>query len=207
MNSLILFDFDGVIIDSHDMALQAYQSFDPSVTDERFQSWFDGNLYDSMSSEENRVVSESKSKVVKLYASQVNTQRIFPGIDIVIEQATKKSLLAIVSSGSKHTITQFLDTYGLLTHFVDILGFEDGYSKKDKISSLRRQYKKETEQCLFVTDTLGDITEARAADVPSIAVTWGFHSKEKLQEGNPLEIVDSPQNLLSKIEFWQTRQN
>ena len=45
--------------------------------------------------------------------------------------------------------------------------------------------------------TVGDILEARAAGVRSVAVTWGWHDRERLVAVSPDFIVDTPERLLS----------
>jgi phosphoglycolate phosphatase len=56
------------------------------------------------------------------------------------------------------------------------------------------------EDCLFITDTLGDIKEAHHMKVPTVAVTWGYQSIETLKKGAPPRIVNTPQELLSVFD-------
>lgn len=53
---------------------------------------------------------------------------------------------------------------------------------------------------VFITDTLGDIREARECDIDSIAVTWGFHERKTLEKGNPIVIVSDPRELFVEID-------
>jgi phosphoglycolate phosphatase len=47
-----------------------------------------------------------------------------------------------------------------------------------------------------VGDTVGDIVEARQAGVPSVAVTWGWHSEERLLAASPDVVAHDPQELV-----------
>lgn len=51
------------------------------------------------------------------------------------------------------------------------------------------------EDCIFVTDTVGDINEAKKLNIDAIGVTWGLHSREILEEAKPLAIIDTIEEL------------
>lgn len=73
-------------------------------------------------------------------------------------------------------------------------------SKIIKINSILKKYNIEPNDTVFITDTLGDIKEAKECGVKSIAVTWGLHDRETLEKGNPVAIIDDPRELLRVIE-------
>ena len=47
----------------------------------------------------------------------------------------------------------------------------------------------------YVGDTKGDMIEGRQAGAVTLAVTWGWHSAEKLTEGTPDNMVLTPVEL------------
>jgi phosphoglycolate phosphatase len=51
----------------------------------------------------------------------------------------------------------------------------------------------------YIGDTVGDIKEARAAGVWTVAVTWGWHSRERLLAARPDFLVDTPEELLQIV--------
>jgi phosphoglycolate phosphatase len=57
----------------------------------------------------------------------------------------------------------------------------------------------------MITDTSGDILEARMAGVDSIGVSWGFHSTEMLSYAEPAAIVSSPHDLPKAVEAYFMR--
>ncbi len=61
------------------------------------------------------------------------------------------------------------------------------------------KYNLKPEECIFVTDTTGDIIEARKINLRTITVTWGYHNKELLESEYPFCIVDTPDELLKAI--------
>ena len=54
-------------------------------------------------------------------------------------------------------------------------------------------------QCVFVTDTLGDMREAQEHSVGTIGCSWGVHPRATLEKGMPFRIVDSPLELLDAV--------
>jgi phosphoglycolate phosphatase len=52
----------------------------------------------------------------------------------------------------------------------------------------------------LVGDTISDISEARLAGINSIAVTWGYQSRNKLLEKSPNFIAETPQDILDIFE-------
>ena len=51
------------------------------------------------------------------------------------------------------------------------------------------------DQCVYIGDTEVDIQTAKNAGMDCITVTWGFRSREKLQEAGASVLVDSPEEL------------
>ena len=58
-----------------------------------------------------------------------------------------------------------------------------------------REYGVRPGECVFVTDTVGDVREAQELGIRSVAVTWGFHSAERLAEVSPDVVVESVEEL------------
>jgi len=52
---------------------------------------------------------------------------------------------------------------------------------------------------MYVGDTSVDIQTAKNAGLISVAVTWGFRSKQSLLAENPDYIIDTPQELLNFV--------
>ena len=87
--------------------------------------------------------------------------------------------------------------FGFDPYFREILGADFLFSKKEKIDYALEKYGIPGEQTFYIGDTAGDIREARAAGVRSVAVTWGWHSRERLAAAQPDFLVDTPEGLLT----------
>ena len=58
------------------------------------------------------------------------------------------------------------------------------------------------DDCVFITDTLGDMREAKEHAVGTIGVSWGFHPHATLEKGIPFRIVDQPSELPDAIQEY-----
>ena len=117
-----------------------------------------------------------------------------------IKSLSKKYNLAVVSSTSSSYIKSYLEERNILSNFSDILGSDFILSKLDRIKNLLKKYKILQKDAVFITDTLGDIIEAKKCDINSIGVTWGFHERQTLEKGNPFAIIDDPRDLIKAVD-------
>jgi phosphoglycolate phosphatase len=197
MKPCIFFDFDGVIVDSFDAAVKIGENLNIVGDAEEYRRLFDGSIAEHF----NRNISASKLKnFFKKYSQSLSAMPIVPGIKEVIKNLSSSYRMAVVSSSYTLTIHNFLKDHGLAECFVDIQGFDKGESKSEKISQLLSSWSVSGDQGLMVTDTLGDIEEARKAGVKSIGVLWGYHDKRTLNTGEPEAVVGNPKELFEIIQ-------
>jgi phosphoglycolate phosphatase len=121
----------------------------------------------------------------------------FAGLGPVLEALKQDHLLAVVSSNGYRTIRAMLVRFGFDACFQDIFGSDFRFSKREKIDHAVAKYGVAREEAFYIGDTVGDILEARAAGVRSVAVTWGWHSRERLAAVHPDFLVDTPEGLLT----------
>jgi phosphoglycolate phosphatase len=108
--------------------------------------------------------------------------------------------LYINSSNREAGLLSALKQADILHCFKKVMGEETHKSKVAKFQMIFDEYKASAEDTIFVTDTLGDIKEAEKIGVKTIAETFGFHSRERLMQGNPYKIVDTWEEILEEIE-------
>ncbi len=197
---LVMLDFDGVIVDSLDLWYSITLETNPDMPFEEYSKMSEVNFYESFQSEKPTVAFNPNLNGREIYHDKLlATFVIHEKIKATITELSGKHSLAIVSSGSETTIRAFLKKEGIEHHFDHVLGFELSKSKTVKFNHLLNHYETVAEETIFVTDTLGDVNEAHAAGVRSIAVTWGLHPTETLEKGNPHAIVDEREELLESI--------
>lgn len=199
---LVLFDYDGVLINTFLEALQTNADIGISVTADEYRSWFEGNIFDSIKDVPKARDADVGDRYASAYHKRAHRMGIHPSMEQIIRNLAAQYNLCIVSSGSERTIKEQLMNSHVLDCFSDILGYETDTSKVRKIKSALETYHVGREKSVFVTDTLGDIREAHEVGVVTIAVTWGFHLEKKLQEGSPEYIVQTPGDLQKTIESF-----
>jgi phosphoglycolate phosphatase len=124
---------------------------------------------------------------------------LMKGMAEVIVESSKHFTLVIISSTTSQGIKNFLEDHHLLHYFTEILGNDISPSKIEKMKIIFSKYGIAAKDCLFITDTLGDLKEAAEVNIKTVAVTWGFHSLKTLEKGNPWLIVNTSQELLATI--------
>lgn len=200
---LLIWDFDGVIVDSFEIGFKVnLEEPVPAPTREDYRSLFMGNVYD------HDVVKQSISKTggsdtafMDRYLAEMINLEPLPGMkELVTDLASSGVIQAIVSSTRTSNIEYFLSAHGMRDLFDDVLGSDVERSKVKKFKMLSEKYSVPLTEALFVTDTLGDLKEAEHVEMPAIAVSWGFHLNEHLEQGKSIALVHTVNKLKEVIE-------
>lgn len=196
----LIFDFNGTISDSLDTSVEILNNFLKKkkvlITKEEIRLF--GLKY---LAKKNNL--SNLSIYILLLRSRIEISRymnklsIFPKMAGVIKELSKNNTLGIISSNSKDNIKVFLDKYGLLNYFSFICDETNWFGKDKKIIKILREKNLNKFETFYIGDEGRDIEAAKKAGVKSVAVTWGFDSKENLKLLKPDFIVNTPIELLS----------
>lgn len=200
MEKLIIFDFDGVIIDSFSLAYEINRRTIPTLTEEEYRRRFEGNINATMKAY--NFNTDREKEYFKEYGECLNLRKLVPGMKEAVSTLSKKYPMVIVSSTTTEIIQKYLFCHQLEACFANILGNDVDHSKVEKFKIVFEKFDISPEKCLFITDTLGDIKEAAEVLLPTLAVTWGFHTRSTLEKGKTLALINSPEDLLKKIEEY-----
>ncbi len=199
MHTAVLFDFDGVIADTFAMNYEVSRSFEPSLTEDEYRARFLGNInnYRSWGDEDER--KRNDEAFFSRYVPKLFEADIYPEMAAAVKDLAKDHLLFVISSTLTAPIADFLEKEGLGGFFSGIYGNDVHRSKVEKIKMTLSGHSLEPSRCVFVTDTVGDIREARTCGVDSIAVSWGFHGVPLLGAEHPFGIAHSADDLRGLI--------
>jgi len=197
---LIIFDFDGVIANTEEIAYKIHTIKNKNLTWKHFQEYSMGNFWDGYE----KAVEEGKhipaDDFPGSYRKGLDSLTVHDVLhDSILSLATDYKLVIISSTRSPY-INDFLKKEGLLKCFSDILGADIHKNKSFKIQKVLKEYGLKSSEAVFITDTLGDIKEANECGVKSIAVTWGLHDRLILEKGEPFKIIDDPKDLIKTIK-------
>jgi phosphoglycolate phosphatase len=196
MIKAIIFDFDGVIGDTYDISFQVARDIHPNTTRRDFLGLFMGNVY------ETAAVFFTGKNVPLFFEKQKQafTGKNFFAVQPMLEKLSKQYRLFIISGNIDNNIKYFLECGNLGGYFQRILGATTHRSKAERFKMVFRDYNLTPGECLFVTDTVGDIIEAKEVNIRTIAVSWGYHDEQLLRNQQPLTIAHTPDELVSIIE-------
>lgn len=130
-------------------------------------------------------------------------QHLFP-FGKILEKLHTQFTLFIITSTFDENVLHLLDLDNYHKYFKQVLGSRIHKSKEVKFNMILDQNSLLASECLFVTDTIGDIKEAHKVGIKTIAVTWGYHNEELLKQHNPEALVHTPEELLKTIHQLTT---
>jgi phosphoglycolate phosphatase len=194
MIKAIIFDFDGVIHDTLELAFNINKIIFPGITLNEYKDFFNGNIYDHK-----KVTPKASKKYFEMQEEEFKKLKIENEIKNELLKMKDKFTLFIISSNMEMTLNNYFENNAILHIFEKIFGAELHKSKIEKFKLLIDEYGLNKNNCIFVTDTLGDILEANKVNLNTIAVDYGFHEKERLKRGKPIKIVSSFRDILPTI--------
>jgi len=193
MPKLIIFDFDGVIVDSLHAAHSVWAEAGATITVTEYTKHFEGNIHSAPKPIATLDFAAS-------YATKTPLLKTFPGIYEVIKTLSQHYVLTINSSSYTDMIRQVLVNHNLSSYFHSVLGADVATSKVEKIKLAIANHQTAPDQTIMITDTLGDLREANQVGLKTIAVTWGFHDLTTLQKGYPTTSVDQPTDIIKQVD-------
>lgn len=195
---IVLFDFDGVLIDTLGILFFINQEINQDLSIEEYKSFFKGNIYDA--TRKDGTFKKNHPDFDSLYKLKTREMMVPDPLKFIIKELSNLYTLIIVSSTHSELIKNILEREKISEYFTEILGADVDRNKVIKINSVLTKYSVLSKDVVFITDTVGDIKEAEKCGVRSIAVTWGFHDKETLEKANPAIIIDNPGNLIKNVQ-------
>lgn len=123
-------------------------------------------------------------------------------IDIMKALKSKGVKIAVVSNKADFAVKTLMEDYfgGL---YDCAYGERAGVPRKpapDGVFNAINEMGADVENTVYVGDSEVDVEVSRNAQLPCIAVTWGFRDKKVLESLNPEYIVDSPSDIMRIIE-------
>jgi len=201
MRKLLLFDYDGVLVESlhfyYRKVKGALELMGLNIirTEEDYLTLFEDNFYASL--EKKGVDLAQFLTAIKQVESPTYSVRIHPFMVPVVRELTQKHTLIVISSNAREMILPLLTAAEISGCFQDIMGAETAFSKEEKIKIALSKYRVKKEDTFYIGDTAGDIKEGKGMGIKTVAITWGWHGKDRLLLQKPDFLIEDPKELLS----------
>jgi beta-phosphoglucomutase-like phosphatase (HAD superfamily) len=126
--NVILFDFDGVIVDSFSFCYRIIQTRD-GITEDEYRARFEGNINDAPKKPVQAAASTTPFDFFGQYTKELLAQQPNQEIVPVIHKLAQDHTLIIISSTISPPIASFLELHNLKECFKEILGNDIEKSK------------------------------------------------------------------------------
>ena len=204
---LCLFDYDGVIADSFDSLLGVCVEAQKMLGEGRAPRSQDFQEIENLTFEElGRMIGISDGKCTAYARSVFEIQQKgwqvspFPEVIDVVKQLSAAHTVCVVTNSQDDAVGTALDRFGIGKAITAVMGSDSGITKVERIGRLKEVYAPDDGSVYMIGDTIGDIRAGKQAGVRTVAITWGFQSRDLLAREAPDHLVDSPQELLSLAE-------
>ncbi|MCP4117921.1 MAG: HAD hydrolase-like protein [Desulfobacteraceae bacterium] len=202
---LLNFDYDGVIVDSLgnllDLTIKARELVGVGKTPTRNDF---ATLEDMTYEELARVIEIPEDKIPRFIETVRDLERrppaptfLFPDISNVFEQLARDHEIVVITASTTETVTQILEENGLSRTVAKVMGGELGLSKAKRIAMAQNDFDSAPGDTAMIGDAVSDIRQGKLARVKTVAVTWGFQSRDLLIAERPDLLADTPMDLLT----------
>ena len=219
MIKAIIFDYDGVLVDSIHIAFDAYlriaqhTGVKPLATLAEFQ---EAHRLPFPEMHKKWGFTEQQNEIAKKIFYETLEERrkdtkLIPSTERVLKSLAKRYRLAIVSGNRRGVIEKILREHGVLNFFETIIGEEDVKNIKPDPESMLLCLKRmnlNKREALFVGDMVIDIEMGKAAGVKTIIMhQHSWNCKEHLDDGKPDKMIHSQSELLNAIQEMENGNN
>jgi len=211
---LIMFDLDGTLIDSlPDLASAIDNTLielgrKPAGID-KVKLWI-GNgakvliqraLTDSFANDliEEEISQQALELFFNFYANHSNT-KLYDGVKKFLKYLHKNKIkMALITNKPEQFLTPLLDNLEITKYFQWIIGGDTLPTQKPDPTALllvMKMAKVTKQECLFIGDSKSDVLAAKAAEIPCIALTYGYNHGADIKDENPDLVIDNLSELL-----------
>lgn len=210
---LIVFDWDGTLLDSAAAIVHAIQAASrdlglPEPSDERARHVIGLGLSDALAHAVPELREADYPRMVERYRhhylSSDHELNLFEGTEAMIASLAESGhMLAVATGKSRKGLDRAMAYTGLGKHFVATRCADECFSKPhpQMLLELMDELGVAAGRTLMIGDTSHDLQMAAAAGVSALAVTFGAHSRAALLAHAALDYLDRPQELAP----WLTR--
>ncbi len=206
MYKCIMFDFDGTLADTENMAVQVamtlaekynFRSITPKeIPYIKSMGAREAIAYMGVSRFRLPFIIKAAHKILKEEVSRADLCQM--ELYFLLEELSQQGkLLGVITSNSRDNVEGFLDFHKLT--FFNFIRASTIFGKARHFARIIKKYSLDKHEVLYVGDEIRDIHAAKRAGIVVAAVTWGFNTEERLREEEPDYIVNTVDELKDLI--------
>ena len=190
----LIFDFDGVILDSWEATLEAHYRLQTELTKAQIKDkLLNDRLVKPRYTSDKKYTPEQLKELMEFRKREYDIKaevglKLFRGFVGELKKL-KNVKMAIVSTAYQPVLEQFAGEAGLNFDFIH--GFSENFSKVKSIKRIAEDWGTDLNELYFFTDTIRDIIEVKNILNHNriIGCGWGFHGYQRLKEVLPEEQI------------------
>lgn len=203
LNKVIIFDFDGTLVDSYAIAIDCMNKLAPKY-----------KLSVLNINELEKLRDKSLSQIIKddlnlrfyklpffirdvqiFMREEIVNIKFCDNIIPILKKLSKNYRLFILSSNHSDIICKKL---GENVDLFEAIYAKSSLFKKEKtLLKLIKKFKLNIEDIYYVGDEVRDIEACKKINLDIVSVSWGFNSRKILSTYNPKYLIDKPEELLT----------
>lgn len=205
----IIFDFDGTIADTFDLALEIYNTIAPEYNCMPAGPGDHELLRTKKPQELLKTYGVSRLKLLTLLlrirkelSRHIPDIKLVSGMEASLREISNSGYrLGILTSNSVSNVSQFVDINNLSGLFDFIYSGRSLFGKEKVIRRLLIHENLNAERVIYVGDETRDIEASKNAGIPVVAVSWGLNRREVLASMSPDQIADEPKELKGCLQL------
>ena len=207
MIKYIIFDFDGTIANSRNLAIDLYNELAEKYGYGKIETKEVQYLSTLTIKERLGALQVPFYKLPGLvmemkhnYKESINSLKANDGIQALIHDLKNEGYqLCIISSNSNAIIDNFLANNNV-NGFDHVYCTRNLFGKHVLIDRFLKKHNIQKQDVIYVGDEFRDIEACKKSKVKIISVTWGYDSEELLSKGDPDYVIHHPKELLHLMQ-------
>ncbi|MDD9149098.1 HAD family hydrolase [Sporolactobacillus sp. CQH2019] len=204
MIKLIIFDYDGVIVDSLFAVYDIYLTIGKKLnvvmpaTIDAFKKIYTDDFRECY--RHLGIVDENQKKAVKIFKEELEkkTPQLFQGIREVLTWASHDYRLVLVSSNYTHEVIKNLENEGIRKYFALVEG-NSAIDKSEKFGHVLKTFDVAPDEAIVIGDRTADLLSAQETNIKNVILVDYGYGYDRTKFHNQMT-VNQPLDLISLIK-------
>lgn len=211
MFKTVLFDFDGTLINTHDLIIEGFNHISRLYNGRAFDESDHIKMLGKPLEQQIRLicpfeVPEATEAFKAWYAKNHDAHACgYEAVEDVLKVLRSEGYqLGIVTNNSQQGMQSGLDLLGLEKYFDVIITRDDVSECKPSPEGIQKalhMLKTAPQDCIYVGDSMADIYAARSAGVLPVLVGWTALTHDQIRSLSPVDLIESPFEILLMMQI------